>query len=77
MNSLTHYMSTSKIMGQAPGLIENDDNLYAVNTANPTNPWYWILGVNDPAGGGTNAYRVTVELRFYAKLFDPQPFASS
>lgn len=64
-------------MGQAPGLIENDDNLYAVNTANPTNPWYWILGVNDPAGGGTNAYRVTVELRFYAKLFDPQPFASS
>lgn len=77
LQSLTHYMSTSKIMGQAPYLIENDDNLYALSNANPLNPWYWILGVNSPQGDSSQTYKIDIEMRFWAKLFDPQPVSAS
>lgn len=75
--SLTHYASTTSIMGQAPGLIENDDNLYALTNANPANPWYWILGVQSPQGDGSHTYYVEVEMRFWAKMFDYQPLVAS
>lgn len=76
-NSLTNYMSTAKIMGQSPGLIENDDNLYALTNANPTNPWYWLLGVNSPQGDSSQTVKLVIEMRFWAKMFDGQPLNAS
>lgn len=64
-----YYMSTKKIMGYTGS--KYDDTTSAQVVANPTNAWYWNIGVFSPSSGQTmvSSY-FDVKITYYIEFYD-------
>lgn len=49
---ITHYMTTSKILGKKKSVVQNEDNLASDTSTNPVDQWYWHLANWVPGGTG-------------------------
>lgn len=66
------YMSTAKIMGLSPAVIQADSNFRAAVTANPASPWFWKVCYNTMDGANTSSVICRVRIVYYVKFFNRQ-----
>lgn len=69
---IKNYMTTKKMYGVRR--LEDDDG--ADVTANPVNPWYWIIGVFDHAGNSATI-TYSLQISFYVEFSSRQRLVGS
>lgn len=64
------YISTDKVYGLVKGTTSKEDNLQALTSANPTDQWYWHVGLwTTDQATSSNAVTVNVRIIYYCEFF--------
>jgi hypothetical protein len=75
--SNTTRMPTYKIWGVSPEAVSSEDSFAATVTADPGNPWAWIVNVATYDGIATATLWVDLSIIFEVEFFDRYPIARS
>lgn len=72
-NTMTNYMSTSKLFGVLPH-VSQADNLFSSSTASgsPTNQWYWVLSAACADLASTGSLIWIVHIDYYVEFYERQ-----
>lgn len=67
--TLTHSISTSKVLGLTRNAVKDDDYA-ALCTSNPVSIWYWIVYVHSLPSSENVVLEATVKMSFDVEFFD-------
>jgi len=72
--TITHYTTTASIQGEKKIQVQVSDEDAAIVTADPADPWFWVIAAQPVDHSSTMNIVVYVEITYFAKYEDRRPF---